>query len=125
MVWGKRFLSVTVRALVLAACVVQAIAPDSKDMASLRGLCVLCQLAVPLENCGYDSDEDDAAVCETNCHELKSVLRKVANRPSHLAARPRSSNLTRCAAGPMLSETVVGPASKRLPLCLSLCRLVC
>ena len=125
MTWGKRFLSVSMRALLLAACGIQAIAPDAKDMASLRGLHILCQLPVPLENPGYDSDEDETAVCGTTSHELKTVLRKIVDRSSRFEACTRSSRLTPCAAAPSRFENVLGPATVRLQLCLSLCRLVC
>jgi hypothetical protein len=125
MTWEKRFLSVSINALLLAACGVQAIAPDAKDMASLRGLQVLCQLPVPLEHSGYDSDEDEAAVCETTSHELKTFVRRIVDRSSRFEACTRSSHVTPCAAAPSRFETVLGPATVRVQLCLSLCRLVC
>jgi hypothetical protein len=125
MTWGKRFLSVSIRALLLAACGIQGIAPDAKDMASLRGLHVLCQLPVPLEHCGYDSDEDEAAVCGTTSYELKTVLRKIVDRSSRFDACVSSLRRTPCAAAPSRFEKVLGSATVRRQLCLSLCRLVC
>ena len=125
MSWEKRFLSISIHALLLAACAIQGIAPDANDMASLRGLHVLCQLPVPLEHCGYDSDEDEAAVCGTTSHELKTILRKSVDISSCFEACTRSSHLARCAVAPSRFETVLGLAPVHEQLCVSLCRLVC
>jgi hypothetical protein len=125
MIGGSRFQSFVIRIALLAACGLQGIVPDAKDAVSFRGLYVLCQLPVPLEIFGNDSDEDEAAVLTPTSHQFKLDVREIIDSLSRFGFASSSPLISQSSARRSRAETIERLALKHERLCLVYCRLVC
>ncbi len=74
---GMRFHSISVQRIVLLIVLaLQGIAPDARDLASLRGLYVLCQLPTPPDASADDTGEMADDVCGPMGRAMNSDLRE-------------------------------------------------
>jgi hypothetical protein len=64
----KRFRFISVQLLLLGTLTIQGLAPDVDNLATLRGLYVLCSVPVPLQYFEHHTGEDEASVCTPNCN---------------------------------------------------------
>jgi hypothetical protein len=121
MIWRNRF---HLFGLLFIAVAIQAITPDSHDVASLRGLYVLCGIPLPVEAFGDEFSEQEAPACIPFGHHGLIDLGKVIDRTSRSgtgSSSPRMSLRNARATLFVVQERFV----QFRPLCFALCRLVC
>jgi hypothetical protein len=121
----KRFRFISVQILLLGTLTIQGLAPDLYNLATLRGLYVLCRVPVPLQFFEHNADEDEDSVCAPieNAAGVESL--EVLERSSRFEFVSTSGRTRLGATARFLADVIQGSVLSGSPLCVAYCRLTC
>ena len=121
----NRFRVISVQALVLAALAIQALAPDSYNLATLRGLYVLCQVPVPLQFFEHNADEDEDSVCGLIGYAASEEALEAFSRSTRSGFVSIPERTPSGATSSFLPKMIIGSALSGNLLVATSCRLTC
>jgi hypothetical protein len=121
----KRFRFISVQILLLGTLTIQGLAPDLYNLATLRGLYVLCRVPVPLQFFEHNADEDEDSVCAPlgNAASVESLEFLERSSPMEFISTTVRTRLG--ANARFLPVMRVGSALSGNQLRVAYCRLTC